>query len=56
MTVDITSEADLNNELATLLRRAHREGLDVRGGWECAGEETLVWDVVVTEARQEGSE
>ena len=49
----ITSEEELNEALKALLRRAHENGIDVRGGWECRnGEEHPDWDLVVTEVRK----
>ena len=54
----ITSEEELNEGLKLLLRRAHNNGVDVKGGWECRnGDEHPDWDLVVTEVRKnEGSE
>jgi hypothetical protein len=50
----LTSEA-FSAELKALLRRAHADGLDVEGGWNCRnGEEYPDWDVVVTEVRKNG--
>jgi len=49
----ITSEEELNEELKSLLHRAHNNGIDVRGGWECRnGDEYPDWDLVVTEIRK----
>lgn len=49
----ITSEEELNEALKALLRRAHNNDIDVRGGWECRnGEEHPDWDLVVTEVRK----
>ncbi len=46
----LTTKAELNEELKELLCRAHENGLDVRGGFECRnGVEHPDWDVVVTE-------
>ena len=48
-----TSEAELRAELGVLLRRAHANGIDVEGGWECRnGVEHPDWDVIVTEVRK----
>lgn len=53
MTADetsITSEAALNAELKALLSRAHENGVNVEGGWDCRnGPEYPDWDVVVSE-------
>lgn len=50
----LTSDA-FNAELKALLRRAHDEGVDVEGGWNCRNGETYPdWDVVVTEVRKNG--
>lgn len=46
------SGPELQRQLASLLRRAEREGVDVSGGWTCRnGDGTTDWDVVVTELR-----
>jgi len=47
-----TSAEELNAELRSLLRRAHVNGIEVEGGWDCTnGPEHPDWDVVVTEVR-----
>lgn len=44
--------ADLQTELSSLLRRAHANGVDVKGGWDCLnGDTSPDWDVVITEVR-----
>lgn len=49
----ITSQEELNEELKALLRRAHNNGIDVRGGWECRnGEEHPDWDLIITEVQK----
>lgn len=49
-----TSEEELNAELRSLLLRAHVNGVDVEGGWDCTnGPEDPDWDVVVTEVRKD---
>lgn len=49
--------ADLQTELRSLLRQAHANGVDVRGGWDCLnGELYPDWDVVVTEVRTTGEQ
>ena len=51
----ITSKAELNAELKVLLRRAHENGIDVEGGFECRnGDEHPDWDVIVTEVTKNG--
>ncbi|SIR61659.1 hypothetical protein [Natronorubrum thiooxidans] len=51
----LSSEAELNAELKALLRRAHSNGIDVEGGWECRnGTEHPDWDVIVTEVEKNG--
>lgn len=51
----LTSEEALNAEMKALLRRAHANGVDVEGGWECRnGDGHPDWDVVVTEVRKDG--
>ena len=54
----LTTQAELNAELKSLLRRAYTNGIDVQGGWECRnGVEHPDWDVIVTEVQKnEGSE
>lgn len=48
----LSSRADLHDELAALLERAHENGVNVRGGWECPnGGDPPAWDVVVTAVR-----
>jgi len=45
----LSTPADLQEDLSALLERAHENGVDVRGGWECPnGEDPPAWDVVVT--------
>ena len=51
----LTSEAELNAELKALLIRAHENGIDVEGGFECRnGAEHPDWDVIVTEVEKNG--
>lgn len=46
------SEEELNARLQSLLLRAHVNGIEVEGGWDCTNEpEYPNWDVVVTEVR-----
>lgn len=54
----ITTKAELNEEIEALLWRAHENGIDVRGGFECRnGVEHPDWDVIVTEVtKPESSE
>lgn len=54
----LTSKANFNAELKSLLRRAHTSGVDVEGPWDCRnGSEHPDWDVIVTEVQKpEGSE
>lgn len=55
MTVDSapSSEAEFHAELQSLVRRAHDEGIDVRGGWECRNDaEYPDWDVVISELQK----
>lgn len=53
MTVEdtsLTTKTELNEELKELLCRAHENGIDVRGGFECRnGLDHPDWDVIVTE-------
>lgn len=52
----LATPADLNAELISLLRRAHDNGVDVEGGWECRnGTDHPDWDVLVTEVRKDGN-
>ena len=44
----VTTDAELNAAMVTLLERAAANGVDVRGGWECRTEQSD-WDVVITE-------
>ena len=51
----LTSKAELSAELQTLLVRAHENGVDVNGGFECRnGAEHPDWDVIVTELKKNG--
>lgn len=51
--MSITCAADMNAELVALFRRAHANGVDVMGGWECRNDGDLPdWDVVVTEVQK----
>ncbi|ELY44883.1 hypothetical protein [Natronorubrum bangense] len=51
----LSSEAELHAELKALFRRAHANGIDVEGGWECRnGTEHPDWDVIVTEVEKNG--
>lgn len=44
------SPPEFQRKLATLLRQADREGVDLAGGWTCRkGDDAADWDVVVTE-------
>lgn len=48
------SESELQCQLASLLRRADREGIDIAGGWTCRNDDGMTdWDVVVTELRRD---
>lgn len=50
-----SDEAGFRTELRALLRRAHRTGVDVEGGWECRnGAEHPDWDVIVAEVEKPG--
>lgn len=52
-----TSRGELNAELRSLLVRAHDNGVDVKGGWECRnGDGYPTWDVVVTEVESMASD
>ena len=52
----ITSKAELNDELKSLLLRAYENGIDVEGGFECRnGNEHPDWDVIVTEVEKNES-
>ncbi|AEN06091.1 hypothetical protein Halar_2436 [halophilic archaeon DL31] len=51
----IATAGELNAKLKTLLRRAHDNGVDVEGGWDCRNGESPGhpdWDVVVSEVRK----
>lgn len=49
----LTSKAELNAELKALLVRAHENGIDIEGGFECRnGGEHPDWDVIVTEVEK----
>ena len=49
----VASEEELHAELQSLLRRAHENGVDVEGGWDCRnGAEHPDWDVLVTEVQK----
>lgn len=56
MTTDetpLTTRLELQTELQSLLRRAHTNGVDVKGGWECRNDAKHPdWDVIVTEVRK----
>jgi|AntDeeMetagen285_2_1112576.scaffolds.fasta_scaffold24202_2 hypothetical protein len=50
------TEAELHEELETLLQQARDRGVDVRGAWECRSDASESdWDVVVTELRADRS-
>ena len=45
-----TSADELQTDLQALIRGAHSNGVDVRGGWECRNSAAYPdWDIVVTE-------
>lgn len=49
----LTSKAELNTELKALLLKAHGNGIDIEGGFECRnGGEHPDWDVIVTEVEK----
>ncbi len=49
----LTTQAELNAEMKSLLCRAYTNGINVEGGWECRnGAEHPDWDVVVTEVQK----
>lgn len=49
----LTSEDALEARLGDILRRAHANGVDVEGGWECRnGSDHPDWDVVVSAVRK----
>ena len=49
----LTSKEELNAKLQALLLRAHENGLDVEGGFECRnGADHPDWDVIVTEVEK----
>ena len=49
----LTTQAELNAELRSLLRRADTNGIDVEGGWECRNGATHPdWDVIITEVQK----
>lgn len=51
----ITSASELNTEIRDLFQRAHSNGIDVEGGWECRnGADYPDWDVMVTEVEKNG--
>jgi len=48
-----TAEEEFRDELGALLRRAHDEGVDVGGGWDCRNDpDHPDWDVIVSEVRK----
>lgn len=48
-----TTPSELNAELASVLRRARDNGVDVRGGWECRNNDgSPDWDIVITEVEK----
>jgi len=49
----LTSKEELNAKLQALFLRAHENGLDVEGGFECRnGAGHPDWDVIVTEVEK----
>ncbi len=51
----LASKAELKAEIRALLREAHKNGIDVEGGFECRnGDEHPDWDVIVTEVEKNG--
>jgi hypothetical protein len=48
-----TTGAELSADLQALFRRAHNNGVDVRGGWPCRSSRGYPdWDIVVTEVEK----
>lgn len=53
----LTTQAELNAGLKSLLCRAYANGVDVEGGWECRnGADYPDWDVIVNEVQKNGSQ
>ena len=51
----LTSKEELNSELKRLILRAHENGVDVEGGFECRNADGRPdWDVIVTEVEKNG--
>jgi len=49
----LSSKEDLSAELKTLLRRAYKSGIDVKGAFECRnGAEHPDWEIIVTEVEK----
>ncbi|MCL9813439.1 hypothetical protein [Natranaeroarchaeum aerophilus] len=49
----IVSETAFQSALASLLRRADDNDVEVEGGWDCRnGEDHPDWDVIVTEVEK----
>lgn len=48
-TTQVTDESGFNDRLRELLIRAHKNDVDVEGGWECRNHDDSVpdWDVDV---------
>lgn len=50
-----TTGAELRAGLRALVRQAHDNGINVRGGWDCRnGTGDPDWDIVVTEVEKLG--
>jgi len=49
----LSSKEELSAELKTLLRRAYKSGIDVKGAFECRnGAEHPDWEIIVTEVEK----
>lgn len=49
----LTSKAELSAEIRALLVRAYKNGIDVKGGYECRnGAKHPDWDVIITEIKK----
>lgn len=54
---EITSATAFEETLAHMIRSAHRNGVDVEGGWVCRnGDTTPDYEAVIVELRKSGSD
>lgn len=54
---EITSVGAFNEALTRLLQTAHRNGVEIEGGWECRNEGLIPdWEAVIAELAKNGGD